>query len=153
MRQKYLVLLVGIPGSGKSTFGKNLIFSGLPHPQTHYICPDDIRAELSGDANNQKVSEEAWNLAYSRLDHALSEGDDVVFDAVLVNPKTRRRLRQIAKQHNAQVVYVIVDTPLDIAKKRNQERGRKVPDDVIENFHKRFDSEFFFIKKDKGEFI
>jgi len=157
MITKRLILMVGVPGSGKSTFAKYLINSHVAPDEYAYICPDDIREELSGEANNQRASEQAWKLTYERLEQKLNVNNtdnvatQIIFDAVLANPRTRKRLVNIARKYKADIVYIIMATPLSRALERNKSRRREVSDDVIINFMQRLNNEFPFILKDRDE--
>ena len=148
-----LILMCGIPGSGKTSFATSLINSHVDPDEYIYICPDHIRGKLCGNSGDQSVSKQAWTIAHEQLEKALSLSHDVqvIFDAVLVNPRTRRHLVGIAKKYNANVVYIIMATPLKQAIGRNSTRSRKVLTDVIEDFDARFNNEFPFVKKDRNE--
>jgi predicted kinase len=79
------LLLIGIPGSGKSTWLKQL------PGNFEIICPDQIRKRLSGgDISDQTLNVQVWEEAKKRTVEALQAGQDVVLDATNVNT-TRRR--------------------------------------------------------------
>lgn len=76
----YFIMLVGIPGSGKSKWAKEVMSE-----TTQVVCPDQIRKEISGNVGNQSVSVEAWAEAKSRTIFLLKEGKNVILDATNVN--------------------------------------------------------------------
>lgn len=126
------VIGVGIPGSGKSTFLKPYADKvGAP-----YLCTDAIRAELNGSEGTYGQGEdEVFDTLYKRMHEALDTHGKVVVDATYTNPEYRRIAIDHLRQKADEVHAIHFDTPLDVAKERNQGRERKVPDDVIERMH------------------
>lgn len=80
-----LILLVGIPGSGKSSWLKKDI-------NTSYaiICPDELRKIMFGDVNNQMGNTEVWEVAKQIAGDSLREGKSVILDATNVDTIYRR---------------------------------------------------------------
>jgi predicted kinase len=83
-----LIMLVGIPGSGKST-----ILSGVD-PLVIIVCPDTIRKELYGNVTDQTHNIEVWAEAKARTIKHLNEGIGVILDATNVNTTNRRNFLQ-----------------------------------------------------------
>ena len=78
-------ILVGIPGSGKSTYLRTLKNNNL-----RVVCPDEIRKTLTGNISDQSRNGEIWKLAEEEINSLLSEGFYVVLDATNVNTALRR---------------------------------------------------------------
>lgn len=129
---KKVIISIGIPRSGKSTFLKKY----ATDKQFEYICVDDIREEISGDASNQTVNAEAWDLAYSRLKDFLSQKKSVVFDSTMVGKRSRAEIISVIRKNSNKDEYlikaVVFNTPLEVAKERNGGRDKVVPEDVLE---------------------
>lgn len=127
----YLYTMIGLPGSGKSTVAKR------SYTDCVVVCPDDIRAELFGDASCQEQGGRVFAIAHERISKALADGFDVVFDAT----NTQRRYRKdIFKKHpDATHVAVFVRTSVENCKMRNAARDRVVPDEVIDHMAARLD--------------
>ena len=121
-----LYVMIGPAGSGKSTASKNLFQNCIR------VCPDSVRKELFGDEADQREPGKVFHIAYTRMEDALCNGFDVVFDATNTTAFARKRVleRVDAIQHTAVAVYM--NTPLEECKRRNRARGRVVPDAVIE---------------------
>ncbi len=123
-----LVLGIGIPGSGKSTILKAL----AANLNIGYVCPDDIRAELFGDARDQSRNAEAWAEAYRRMKECIATGQSAIIDATSIKPNDRQMAADQAREAGArQVIGVHVFAPLDTVLRRNASRSRQVPEAAI----------------------
>ena len=123
---------VGIPGSGKTTVLKAL----SKKASILRISPDEIREEISGSAEDQSVNHEAWEIAYSRVKEALQANKSIVVDATHTEAYRRPGNIKMYRSYGAEsVVAVVFDTPLEIAKKRNANRERVVPEHVLVRMH------------------
>lgn len=82
-----LILLVGIPGSGKSTWlsVNHILDSRL----FRIVCPDKIRKELYGDITDQSHNIEVWETAKARTINCLNDGINVILDATNVATSNR----------------------------------------------------------------
>lgn len=127
-----LVVGIGIPGSGKTTALKAFAEKN----GYNYISPDDIRQELTGDAKDQSKNGEVWQLAYDRLAGALKLDRDVVFDATFTEGERRKELLKFARENGADKIQgVFADVSLEVARERNQNRERMVPDHAMERMN------------------
>ena len=86
-------MLIGIPGSGKSSWLKQLPWVRLYKNhgiRFEIICPDQIRKELSGGIYDQSLNVPAWREAKKRAVEALQAGRSVILDATNVETSRRR---------------------------------------------------------------
>lgn len=126
-------ILVGAPGSGKSTYAQEL---GLA-----IICPDSIRGELTGNEVDQRATRQAWDIAFTRMTLLGQKGIPFVLDATNV----KRRDRSAVARHinltfpGATLVAVVFTTPLEECLRRNAQRARVVPEEVIRRMHQRLE--------------
>ena len=127
------IMLVGLPGSGKSTYIKEHYLSYSIHSS------DAIREELSGDVNNQKINTQVFDILHKRVKEDLIHGKNVVYDATNINWKRRKAFLQELGNINCQKICIIIATPFEICCSRNLERDRVVPNSVIERMYKSFD--------------
>jgi predicted kinase len=112
-----IIVAVGLPGSGKSTYFKKL--------GVQPISSDAIRAELTGDEGNQTVN----RRVFAKMRALLKEDRPVTYiDATNL---TRRDRRQWFKP-GAQMEAVYFDIPLEVCKARNAARSRIVPEHVLD---------------------
>jgi predicted kinase len=87
-----LILLIGIPGSGKSSW---LEEQGLyTNPAFAILCPDQVRKELVGDISDQSRNVEVWETVKKRTISYLEQGISVVLDATNVSTTNRRNFIQ-----------------------------------------------------------
>lgn len=124
-----LTLLVGAPGSGKTTYRNTLTNSKI-------ICMDDIRKELCGNPNDQSKNQEVFNRMYKELNQSLKAGESVVLDNTQATRKLRKPLIDIARQYGAQIHIIYWDLIIATLLERNAGRAKKVPEDVVWKFYK-----------------
>lgn len=128
-----LVLLCGIPGSGKSTFAK------MYEPLKHHIIlsSDSIREELCGDSSIQNRNHDVFKLLYKRMYYAICNGITVVFDATNISVKLRKKaIKSCPKDTEKWAVYFVPN--VEKAKENNSKRERVVPEYVIERMAGKF---------------
>jgi predicted kinase len=132
---------VGIPGSGKSRIVAELaklIGQDENGNGVTIVNPDSIREEMTGDAADQSKNSEVWAETYRRMGEMLKGGVSVIVDATFVDKRGRKTFIENCKNNGAvSIAAVVVETDLDIAKKRNSERHRKVPEYVLDNMYER----------------
>jgi len=126
--------MIGISGSGKSTYANGLKTSLKVENKldTKSISMDDIRAELTSDAADQSKNAEVFNLTRQRVMAGIKQGNNVIVDVTAPTPKDRRTWIDIAKANGAEARAYFINTPIAVAKKRNLSRARVVPDFVID---------------------
>jgi predicted kinase len=117
--------MMGLPGSGKSHMAITML-------QTHnapWVCPDNIRKQLTGDINDQSKNDEVFDEAHGQVRNFLDRGNNVVFDATNVSQRARDELLAIAKETEAITHLHVIDTPIDVCRARMEARGRVVPEE------------------------
>ena len=146
-----LVLMHGAPGSGKSTFIREI---GLEYLS---ISPDNLRLLLSepelievdhhlclqiSQKNNKKV----WGLAFQLLEERLQNGSDTFFDACNFTQDYIHRYKKMAKLYGFQVMALDFSRlPLDTLLARNKKRLyfhdglHYVPEQVIRDIYQKME--------------
>lgn len=117
-----LYTMVGLPGAGKSTFAQM-------RKECVVVSSDAIREEMYGDANIQGDGKKVFAELHRRVRKALAYGKDVIYDATNIERKTRKN---IINNFDAQHVCVYISTDVEECKRRNAQRERVVPTEVIE---------------------
>lgn len=134
-----LLMLVGIPGSGKSTWAADFVAS---HPRHRLVSTDNLRAALYGDEAIQGDWRQIWQRVlthWREAIEAIGRGalDGVIYDATNTRRKNRRGAIAAARSVGfTAITLVYFDLPLSLALERNQERSRQVPADVIAAMHR-----------------
>lgn len=120
-----LVLLVGVSGSGKSTFAKRH-FSA-----TEILSSDAIREEVLDDINDQSGNQLVFDVLHARVEQRMKQGLLTVVDATNVAHRDRIGMLHMAKQHYVQSYAIVFDFPLDDCLQANAQRQRQVPTEII----------------------
>ena len=133
--KKHLYLMMGVPGSGKSTYAKNILKYG-----DIYVSRDEIRYSLLTDEDDYFAKEnEVIRTFIENIDKSLVMEEycgDVYADATHLSPKSRAQvLNQLKNKDKVSVIYL--DIPLNIVLERNaQRKGRAlVPENVVRRMY------------------
>jgi predicted kinase len=120
-----IVLLVGLPGSGKSTYLERLGVRAL--------SSDAIRGLLADDETDQGIHREVFATLRYLLRRRLALKRPVTYlDATHLTPRERRPYVKMGQIFGYSVEAVHFDVPLEVCRERNRRRGRMVPEDVLE---------------------
>ena len=119
--QKKVVVLVGIAGSGKSTWAKQSVLSS-----------DEIRRLLRDDPTDQSIHRIVFKTMRDLLRRRLDLGMPVTYiDATNLTRRERRPYIKIASSYGCEAEAIFFDTPLEICLERNRARQRNVPEEVL----------------------
>lgn len=129
-----LIVLCGLPGSGKSTYAKYLTESG----RFEWVSTDLIRKALYGNESAQGNSKEVFSSAFFTLRALGNDKQSCVFDATNITSRARRRVVQECRSYYDLIICKYIDTPLDVCLQRNSQRERVVPKEVILRMHHNF---------------
>ena len=120
-----VILAIGLPGSGKSTYLASL--------GAHPISSDAIRLQLADDETDQTIHRAVFATMRFLLRKRIKLRRPVTYiDATNLTRRDRRPFIAIARKHNCKVVALFFDVPLDICKARNLTRTRVVPEDALD---------------------
>jgi len=133
-KQLTMVIMVGAPASGKSTWAKDYA------TKNHfvYISTDKIRGGIGKSEDDQNVSAAAWLIGKKRVTEAMSQGKNVVIDATNINHKFRKNWTKIGRDYNAKIVAVVFEVSREELIRRDQERERHVGEEVIDEYLKMY---------------
>lgn len=95
------------------------------------VSLDDACALLGTGPAGQAATSQAVQHVVGQVDALLREGREVTVDATSTTDWERRTWLDLAHEHDATVVAHWVMTPLGEALRRNAQRARKVPGEVI----------------------
>jgi len=141
-----LVLLIGLPGSGKSTWARQQYdFARIFNYNTEILSSDQVRLRLFGDENDQTHNEEVFDYIKARTVAKLQLGGRVVIDATNLTRKARASITDYVEKEISgfyefgYIRYVIIATPYYKCLENNRKRNRQVPEEVIERMYKNFE--------------
>ncbi len=121
----YVVLAIGLPGSGKTTWFKRRGVTPLSSDLLRTILFDDITEQryqglifstLRSLLRARLIAKMPWNYV----------------DATNLSPHERRQWIKMAKSFGYEVQAVFFDVPLEVCLERNRRRERTVADDVMQ---------------------
>ena len=132
-----LTMLIGIPGSGKSTYCANFL---KQFPQTVYLSSDAMRLKLFGNEEYQASNTEVFDAMEAAAKQALREGKDVLLDATNLLARNRKNTLDFVKAiPGANAKAVVFKVPLKVCLERNRNRSRVVPESVIRRMRRQME--------------
>lgn len=126
----YVVLTIGLPGSGKTTWYKRRGVTPLSSDLLRTILFDDITEQryqglvfstLRSLLRARLIAKMPWNYV----------------DATNLSPHERRQWIRMAKSFGYEVQAVFFDVPLAVCMERNSKRDRSVSDEVMQKMAER----------------
>ncbi len=125
-----IILAVGLPGSGKSSyFAKRGI---------HPLSSDTLRLWLLDDATNQRHQAQVFAALRKLLEVRLSLGMARNYvDATSLTPSERRPYFRLAERYGYEMEAIYFDVPLEVCRRRNRARNRRVPEEAMRRLAKK----------------
>ncbi len=111
-----LVVLIGVSGSGKSTFARKHF------KPTEILSSDFCRGLVSDDENSQEATEDAFDVLHYIASKRLTAGRLTVVDATNVQTEARKPLVELARQFHMLPVAIVLNLPEKICQERNSQR-------------------------------
>lgn len=124
MQRPVISVLVGLPGSGKSTWAGR-----QPHGT---LSSDEIRRWLSDDPTNQNIHGRVFATLRYLLRQRLELRRPVTYvDATNLTRRERRPYLKMAELYDCDIEAVFFDVPVEVCMERNRARSRVVPEEAI----------------------
>ena len=119
-----IVVMVGLPGSGKSTYLEQLGVIGLSSDATRKLLVDD--------ETDQTIHARVFQTLRYLLEQRLAIGRAVTYiDATNLTPEERGPYLAIGRAWGCDVEAVFFDVPLEVCLERNARRPRVVPGEAL----------------------
>jgi predicted kinase len=119
-----VVLSIGLPGSGKSSWFRR-----------HNIIPlssDLVRGLLFDNPTEQRYQDLVFSSLRSLLRARLIAGRPMNYiDATNLSPRERHSWIRMARDFGYEAHAVFFDVPAEVCMERNRKRARNVPDEVM----------------------
>jgi predicted kinase len=120
-----IVITVGLPGSGKSTYLQKL--------GVNAISSDAMRLLLADDAAEQSIHVQVFATIRYLLRRRLTLGRPVSYvDATHLSVAERAPYIRIARAFRCEIEALFFDAPVEVCQGRNRDRERFVPPEAIE---------------------
>ena len=114
-----LIVLVGVSGSGKTTFARQHF------GPFEVISSDFCRGLVAGDENDQAASADAFDVLEYIAGKRLAAGRLTVVDATNVQPASRKQFVELARAHDVLPVAIVLDLPKNLCAQRNTSRPNR----------------------------
>lgn len=129
-----LIMLCGLPGSGKSIFAKNI----QQRENAIIHSSDNLREELFGDINECSRNDELFKELHRRIKQNLENGNTIIYDATNTSHKKRKAFLESLRNIECYKECYIIATPYEQCLIQNNQRERKVPEFVIKKMYMNF---------------
>jgi predicted ABC-type ATPase len=119
MKEKLGIVLLGLPGSGKSTFANKFI---VPHNQNiKTFSTDDVSYMFTKDKS--KYHKGASELNITSLKSYLRSGQNFIYDTTGSNDIGVFEITRDAHKYGYKIVFILILIDVDTAKAQNRKRG------------------------------
>ena len=119
-----LIITVGLPGSGKSTY--------LAALGVNAISSDEIRRLIADDPTDQSMNARIFSVIRYLIRQRIAAGRPVTFvDATHLTRWERKPYRVLAQRYGCTFEALFFDVPLETCLERNRLRERLVPEEAI----------------------
>lgn len=146
MNKQQAIMMVGIPGSGKSTIANELL-EKWDLNNCKIFSSDEYRKIVCGDENDQTQNEKVFKTLYNDMKNYLEKGFDIIFDATNTTLKSRKKFIDFIRKNFSRQIHItayVVNTPAHTCIDRDKYRDRNVGVDVIGKFVKSFQMPHYF---------
>lgn len=138
-----LVVLIGVSGSGKSSFARKHFKT------TEILSSDECRGLVSDDENNQAATTDAFDVLYYIAGKRLKNGLLTVIDATNVQKESRKGLIELGKTYHCLPIAIVLDLPEEICEERNKKReDRNFGGHVIRQQRQQLKKSIRFLKEE-----
>jgi predicted kinase len=135
MSNRQIKILIGIPGSGKSTWAKQYVLNNADWVR---VCRDEFRYALKNQQMcDPKIEDLITTLVISTTRAALNKKLNVIIDATHVRVKYLDAIIEEFK-YEADIDYQVFDISVKKAIERDSQRDKKVGAAVIEKMYENY---------------
>jgi len=134
---KTAIFLIGVPGSGKTTWAQKYIDQGWAHVSTDRWI--ESAADQQGKTYGQVFKDEmpaAQQQAQAILDRAIANGENIVWDQTNLTRQSRRRKIQRLKSNGYTVLaHAFEIDPAELARRqqvRASTTGKLIPQHIVD---------------------
>lgn len=143
-----LIVLVGVPGSGKSTWTNK--FTASSSKNFTVVSSAAVLEEVALEKGKSYTEVYADSIGYAtaktkqNLREAFERGDNIIYDRTNVSKKSRRGLLDRAKQYRYKAVAVVFNTEDKEVERRlklrHEQTGKHIPDFVMKDMYAKWEA-------------
>ena len=127
-----IIMLIGAPASGKSTAAEKIAAEN----NAVILSTDKIRAELYGAENIQGNWRDIEAVLYDRIKDAIKTDKNIILDSTHYKKEYRAKIIKefswdVLGANSSEFSAYFFNYPFSVIYKRNKERARRVPFDVL----------------------
>jgi predicted kinase len=127
-----LILMQGLPGSGKSTKSREIYVSGKNVRLNRDLLREMLHFKEWSERKEKRIKQAELNLA----ELFLKQGLDVIVDDCNLAPKTIRMWEVFAEVKNVEIEWIKLNTSLELCIARDNQRERTVGEKAIREMAK-----------------
>ncbi|MFH1998607.1 MAG: AAA family ATPase [Planctomycetota bacterium] len=138
-----LICLAGLPAAGKSFFAERLASCLYDEygVKNMIVASDSVRSEIPALRNDflPELETAVRKMTLDRVRSALAAGFTVIHDDLNYYRSMRFELVCLSREQMVPYVFIHISTPKETCLKQNEDRGFKIPNEVIQRDSARFD--------------
>ena len=127
-----IIMLIGAAASGKSTAAPKI---AAKHQNAVILSTDRIRAALYGAEHIQGDLQEIEAVLYDRIKNAIKQNKNIILDSTHFKKEYRAKIIKNFAKYSEFSAYFF-NYPFSVIYKRNKERARRVPFEVLAAMYK-----------------
>ena len=127
-----IIMLIGAAASGKSTAAPKI---AAEHQNAVILSTDKMRAELYGAEHIQGNWQEIEAVLYDRIKNAIKQNKNIILDSTHFKKEYRAKIIKNFAKYSEFSAYFF-NYPFSVIYKRNKERARRVPFEVLAAMYK-----------------
>lgn len=129
-----VLILKGLPASGKSTYAKKLASDG----NWKRVNKDDLRAMLDNSVHGKTNERFVCAVRDMIIVEALAAQKNVVVDDTNFNPVHEEDIRKLVASFNPDIEVKLIEATVDECIERNAKRANGVPEHVIRSMYNKY---------------
>ena len=131
MTMTKIIMLIGAAASGKTTAAQKIAANN----NAVIISTDRIRAALYGAEHIQGDWQEIEAVLYDRIKNAIKQNKNIILDSTHFKKEYRAKIIKNFAKYSEFSAYFF-NYPFSVIYKRNKERARRVPFEVLAAMYK-----------------
>jgi len=125
-----LIIMIGVPGSGKSRKVDKLV----KKKSYQVVCRDDVRLSL-GTEFEERLEPFVLAIVKTMVRAHMERGLNIIIDETNTHISVVKVWLNLALKYDYDIQYIVMTTDLDVCKQRRCCKEGKFPEDVIDRMY------------------